>query len=334
MLRGLLVALVSMSASAAWAAETGLPSLVGARSVEKPVGGVVDRVAAVVNDDIVLQSEVVALGGSYIEEAVARSGPPARAAAEREVLDKLIERALVQQTVSKLGLDVSETELDRTVDDIAKRNNFSREQLRAEIEKTGGVWSTYRTELSESLREMKFAQSVLRPRVTIAEDELRDAFRRATKDAPMRAHVQAIFLTWTAEDAASRQAVLDRAEALRAQVTGGADFVELSKIHDQGPFGAQNGDMGTFGAGELVSTLDVVVQATATGQVTAPIASERGVFLLRVADRSAGGMDFEAMRAQLTDTVFQTRMEDEKERWFEEARRGASIRVVLPSLAP
>ncbi len=332
---GLLGLLISVAAPGALAAEVGVPaSGMPARSVEKPVGGLVDRVAAVVNDDIVLQSEVAALGGTYIDEAVARGGPAARARAEREVLDRLVERALVQQTVSKLGLDLSEAELDRTVDDIAKRNNLSREQLRAEVEKSGMVWSTYRTELGENLREMKFAQSVLRPRVTITEDELRDAFRRATKDAPMRARVQAIFLAWTAEDPASHQAVVDRAEALRAQVTGGADFAELSKANDQGPFGAQNGEMGSFGAGELVPALDAVVQATATGQVTAPIPSERGVFLLRVADRTAGGMDFEAMRAQLTDTVFQARMADEKERWFEEARRGASIRVLLPSLAP
>lgn len=294
-------------------------------------GAVVERVVAVVNDDVILRSEVGELGGAYLAEVAARRGDVQ--AARAEVLERLIERTLMRQAVRRLNLDVSDADVDRTIEDIANRNEITRVQLRAEVERGGMSWEAYRAELAENLREMKFTQVVLRPRIAVREDEVQDAYRRATKDAPVRSHVQALFLAWPAgADEAARAVVVARAEALRAQVLGGADFVALAREHDQGPFGAQGGEMGMFGPGELVPALDAAVQATPTGTVSAPVRAERGVFLLRVADRTAGGADLESMRPKLVESLTASRIDDERERWFQQARREASVRV-LPDVA-
>jgi peptidyl-prolyl cis-trans isomerase C len=163
---------------------------------------------------------------------------------------------------------------------------------------------------------------------------VQDAYRRATKDAPVRTHVQALFLAWPpGADEAARAAVVARAEGLRTEAQGGADFVTLARTHDQGPFGAQGGEMGTFGPGELVPALEAAVQATSTGAVSTPVASERGVFLLRVAGRTAGGADLEAMRPKLVEALTASRMDEERERWFLQARREASVRVLADDAA-
>jgi peptidyl-prolyl cis-trans isomerase SurA len=299
-----------------------------AEGVPAPAGVVVERVAAVVNDDVVLLSEVNELGGAYLADVAARRGD--LKAARAEVLERLIERTLMRQAVRRLNLDVSDADVDRTIEDISGRNQLTRVQLRAEVERGGMTWDSYRAELTENLREMKFKQMVLRPRIEVREDEVQDAYRRATKDSPTRTHVQALFLAWPAgADEAGRAAVVARAEALRTQAQRGTDFSELSRAHDQGPFGAQGGEMGTFGPGELVPSLETAVQATATGAVSAPVSSERGVFLLRVADRSAGGAELEAVRAKLVEAITSSHIDEERERWFQQARREASVRVLL-----
>lgn len=311
----------------AWAAEAPTPP-----SAPAPAGpGVVaDRVAAVVNDEIVTLTEVYELGASYIEEAVVRDGEAARGRAEREVLERLIERRLVGQEMATLRLDVTDQDLDRAIDDVARRNGLDRDTLREEIERSGMSWDQYRAELKENLRDMKFAQAVIRPRITITEDELKDAFLRATQGAPAAAHVQALFLAFPPDaDEAAKQAVREKAAALRAEAAGGADFGALSKQHDQGPFGERGGEMGTFRPGELREDLDAAVRATAVGEVSPPVETSQGVFLLRVAERSSGGGDFEAMRDQIADNIFAARLEDEKERWFQQARRRAAVRVLL-----
>ena len=290
---------------------------------------VADRVAVVVNDEIVLLSEVRALGETLVEQTRAEGRPDPTLS---EMVDLAVTRVLVRQELAALGLTPDADEVERSLDEVARRNKLTRDQLRAEVEKAGMPWETYRRELSENVAEMKFSQAVLRPRVTISEDELRDAWRRATRDAPTRAHVQAIFLAWPPDATeAQRAEVIARAEALRAQARAGTSFVELSRANDQGPFGAQDGEMGTFGPGELVGDLDVVVQATSTGDTSAPIARDKGVFLLHVADRSAtAGGDYEALKPKLQDAVFAQRIEQERVAWAQQARRRAAVRVLVP----
>lgn len=299
-----------------------------------PAARVVDRVAAVVNDDIVLLSEIYAFGGPYVEQVVAQAGESGRAAAEGEVLERLLERRLVEQEMRTLQLDLSDQDVERSMADIAERNGLDMDGLRREIEMSGMPWEQYRSELKESLRDMRFAQSVLRPRINITEDELRDAWLRSGAAAPASARLQALVLAFPpgASDA-DREAVLARARTLRDQANAGADFAALSKEHDQGPFGAQGGDMGVFKPGELVDALDAVVRASPVGQVAEPIVIGDGVYLLRVAERLAGDNDFESRRDELAEIVFQSRIEDERARWFQEARRRATVRIVLPGLA-
>ena len=291
---------------------------------------VIDRVVAVVNDELVLLSEVYAFGGPYIEEAAA-TDPSARTRAEGEVLDRLLERKLVEQEMRDLKIDLSDQDLDRSITDIAQRNGYDVDGLRREVERSGMTWDQYRSELRENLRDMKFAQMVLRPRINITEDELRDAWRRTgATAAPASYRVQAIVLALPPGISdAEKQAIIDRAKALRAQAVGGADFAGLSQANDQAGFGERGGEMGTFKAGELVDTLDHTIQALPVGEVSEPVVMGNAVFLLKVAERIAGADDFASRRDELAEAVFQSRLEDEKGRWYQEARRRATIRLLL-----
>ena len=311
---------------AAWAAEGDAPLALPVDAPTQPV--VLDRVIAAVNDDVITLSEVYEFADSYMEEQVKAKGEGARHAAEREVLERLIARKLVDQEIASLRLDVSGDELDRAVDDISNRNGIDRETLRREVEKSGMSWEQYRSQLEGDLRQMKFAQAVLRPRINITDDELRDAYNRLGNQVPKLAHVQAIFLA--IDGTSSAEAVVARARALRDQALAGADFGKLSAENDQAGFGSQNGEMGHFKAGELVAELDRVVFSTPAGTVAEPIVTSQGVFLLRVVEMESGADDFANVRDQLMEQLFQQRMAEEQERWYQQARSRASIRILLP----
>jgi peptidyl-prolyl cis-trans isomerase SurA len=337
MLLGLLLAAPWAHAETIPAAPPGAPPALEAPipplTPPAPTGVVVDRVAAVVNEDIITLAEVYEFGGSFIEERVTAVGEGARAASEGQVIERLLERRLVEQEMRALKLDLTEQEIDRSLAEIAERNGLDTDGLRREIEKSGLRWDQYRAELRESLRDMKFAQSVLRPRVTITPDELRDAWLRTSPSAGSTSRVQALVLAVPpgASDA-EREAVLARARELRELANAGGDFAALSREFDQGPFGAQSGEMGSFKAGELVGPLDAVVASGVVGQVAEPIVIGDGVYLLRVAERTAAANDFESRKAELSEQVFESRLADEQQRWFQEARRRAAIRIVLPGI--
>jgi peptidyl-prolyl cis-trans isomerase SurA len=318
--------------------------------------GVVDRVAAVVNGDVITLTEVYELGGDFIEQRAAEGPDPAlRRAGELEVLDSLILRRLISQEIERLGLDVTEVELNRSIDDIAQRNGLTREQLEAEVERSGLPWAEYRSELKENLRQMKFNQAVMQPRITVNEDELKDAFRRliSAAELPDVVELGAIFLAApplppevdlaslppdvraeaqrmirAAETAATKQA--EKIAAIQERIAAGEDFAEIAALADEGPYGAQGGKMGTYRQGELVATLDEPAFALEVGQLSAPIVTGQGTFLLYIFDRyPEEPPPFEEVRDRLFEQVYSERIEDETEIWYQQSRRKSAVLIKL-----
>lgn len=317
----------------------GLSSLLLALGLLAPArAGVVDRVAAVVNDDVVTLSEVYELGADFIEQQAATGG---RRKAELEVLDSLIQRSLIRQEVDRLGIDVTDVDLDRAIDDVASRNQLDRDTLRVEVEKTGMSWTQYRDELRESLRQQQFTSYLVQTRITVDEDELRDMYRRALAEKPAQLVVElgAFMLAWPeGADGAVQQAVFEAAGAAAARVAGGQDFATVAAEVDPTNFGARGGVMGSYKQGELVAQLDGPAFSTPVGQCSEPIVTDRGVFVLYPFSRQeVPPPSFEEMKEELQNRLYSDRIEDETEQWVQAARRQASVQVKLepvPVLGP
>ncbi len=296
---------------------------------------VVDRIAAVVNDEVITWSEVYEIGGDHIERSAA-SVPAQRRALELEVLDVLIGRRLVAQEMRKLGIEVGDQEIERALADIARQNGLDREQLRIEVEGSGMLWDAYLEELTENLREMMFNQSVLAPRITIREDELRDAYRRGASSlaGPEQAELQTMLLAYPPEATDEQMAeILEQANTLRAQALEGAVFADLAAEHSAEPYASRRGQMGTFRQGELVGTLDRPAFETAVGSVAEPIVTPQGVFLLHVVSRGQpDAPPFEELKDRLAQQLMELKYDEAREQWEVQARRRASVKVLLEDM--
>ena len=310
----------------------GLASLVGAAQA-----AAYDRIAAVVNDEIITLSEVYDVGGEFINSSIEQQGgdPIARRAAELEVLDSLVLRKLIAQELTRLGFDVTEAEIDSAIDGQAQSNGMSRDQLRIEVERAGMGWSDYRAEARESLRQQKFTGYVIMPRIQVSDDELKDAYRRliASTDLPEVTEVGAIFLPWPeGADDAVKATVMAKATAATARVRAGEDFAAVAASVDEGPFGAAGGKMGAFRDGELTPALDAIVSKLEPRQVSDAVELPQGCFVLYVFDRHASDVQpFEAVRDQMYNQVSGARVQDEIQQWYEQQRRKAAISVKLES---
>lgn len=297
---------------------------------------VVDRIAAVVNEDVVTLSEVYDLGAPFIEQRCASDETPdCVRQAELEVLDALIRRALVAQELEQLDLSVTGEEVDRAIDQIARENGLEdRDTLRSEVERSGMPWETYRDQITEQLRELKFNENVIRPRISVSENELLDFYKRTARDyaGPEVADLEAMLFQVTPEmDDAARAALIDRARAIAAEVNAGQrDWAKTVAELDQGPYRERAGKMGTFKKGELNERIDSVVFATAEGRVSEPIDVGNAILLVRVVDkRTTDILPFEQVKEQIRGKVYQDKIRDEAEQWYQQARRRAAVRILL-----
>jgi peptidyl-prolyl cis-trans isomerase SurA len=298
-------------------------------------GAVADRVAAVVNDDVITLTEVYELGADYIEQTTRSrgGGPQARREVELEVLDSLIQRRLVAQEIERLALDVDDTEVDRAIDDVAQRNGLDRDALRREVEASGLAWSDYRDEIRESLREMRFSQAVIQPRITVDEDELLDAWQRtyASVERPKRYDLGLIFLPIEpgAGDEA-RALVQARAAEAAARLASGEDFEAVAKVYDQGPYADKGGRFGLVRPEDLRGQLGLLLRRLGAGETSTPHEDALGIWIVRsfgeVADPAP---PLESVRDQLMEQVYSGRIEEETELWYRQARRRAAVQVKL-----
>ncbi len=293
----------------------------------------VDRIAAVVNDEVVTLSEVYELGREFIETRSQGADLAERRSAELEVLDSLIRRRLVEQAVEELQIDATNEDVDRAIGDIARRNGVDTESLRKEIERSGVSWQGYRDEIQEVIREQKFTQMLIRPRIVENEDEIRSAYQQmlAGSDQPVRAELGAIFIAYPADaTAAAKAAVVARSKAARSRILKGESFASVSADVDEGPYGANGGVLGTFVEGELVADLNGPAFAVEAGETTEPVSTAQGVFLLHVFKREKVPVRaYEEVRDEIAAKVFEGRIEREKDAWYQQARREAAVVIKL-----
>jgi hypothetical protein len=204
---------------------------------------------------------------------------------------------------------------------------------------------------------MKFNQAILQPRIQVEEDGLLDLYQRKIRamDTLMEVELGAIFLKSSPgfrsakviarEEGISLQAaklMIDEALAgheasqktkmssIRAMLKKGVAFEEIAAQFDEGGFNKAEGRMGVFPEGQLRGDLDEIAFATPIGEMSEPIETDQGTFLIYVYDkRPQEAASFEDMRDILLDEYYETRFERETEVWFAQAKRRAHIEVML-----
>lgn len=302
---------------------------------------VIDRVAAVVNDDVIALSEIYEVGSEEIARRCPFQGEACVLEAETAVLDALVDRTLQRQELQRLGMDLSPQEVEAAIDDVVLTYGFpDRDALRAEVEGRGFSWQTYRSlQIEGPMRERKFMEVVLRNRVTISQDEVQDAYQRLVRGLvpPPIARIDA---AGRRVDAAggpdALPLLLAEARTLAERVRAGAlDWSTAQAQWDTAGVGPAFAGV-RFERGDLADALAQAAFDHAPGTVPEPVIVNGMVLLVRVAEHGVGELDvrsFEDAKDELTEQVFMTKVGEALDDWLVNARRRAAIKVRLKKAA-
>ena len=294
-----------------------------------------DRVAAVVNEEPIALSELYDLGGEYIKSACPEQTEGACVVrAETEVLEAVLERVLVRQTLEKLDLDVSGAAVDRGIDSMVEQYGVAdRAALREGFESQGVTWETVREQISDEIRMMKFQENVIRPRITVSDNDIEDLYQRMIRDVATTPEIELAAFSVPVPEGADRAALKAELDALVDEINAGTrDWLATVKERDGGKFAPRDGAMGTFKPTDLAKPLAAVVTATPVGQVAKAIDVGTDLLVLKVVSTStkpSGVKSLDEAREQLISEVYQLKGEAEMDTWYAQAKRDATIRVLL-----
>ena len=293
---------------------------------------VVERVLAVVDDQVVLSSEV----DGIVEQVMQAQPPPEgvdRAALVKDrraqVLDTLIAEKLLDAEVKKLHVDVTDAEVDRVVQGTMQENNLTEDTLKAALGRQGMTLTEYRDQLKKQLTKMKIVQLKVKSRVSVSDEDVKTAARQQEKAAATAgfSKVRARHILWLVPPGGDGEEQKRKAMAAFARLQAGADFAEVAAAESEDPGSkGRGGDLGTFGRGEMVPEFERAAFSAPVGRVVGPVRSPFGWHLIRVDEQvAAAPVDPEQAAAGLRQKLYEKEIEVQFQQYIEELKRDAFI---------
>jgi peptidyl-prolyl cis-trans isomerase SurA len=299
---------------------------------------VVDRVVAVVNDSVILHSELMRRVAPLTAELDEVSDPRERNRRQdkmkSQVLDEMVNEELIVQAAAESKLEVSAKEVQGALEEIKKQNNLDDNQLAEALRMQGYTMSSYRSDVRRQILRMRATNMLVRPRVTVTDDDVRaryDAMSRRSA-AVKRIKLRHILVALPDKPTETQVAEAKRkASDLIEKVRGGADFARLaadSSDDEQTKF--SGGELGWIERGSIDTEWEVIVFAMNKGEVRGPITGPRGLHVFQVTEVERNQQKpFAQMKEQLRNEIFRKEMERQTKLWLDELREKAHIQVKL-----
>ncbi len=246
------------------------------------------RIAAIVNDDVVSLSDLA----NRVNLVMRSSGMPdnqqVRDRVTSQVLRNLIDEKLQMQEAKRLNVTIPKEEIDQALARLEQQNNMPKGALDKFLEERGISRQTLVEQLTASIAWGKLVRGRLLQEVTISDEEVADELKRMKENADTpQSRVSEIFL---AIDNPSQEPEVKRsAEHLIDQIRTGTNFSALAQQFSQSPTAAVGGDLGWVTPSQLLPALGNALAKMKPGEMSYPIHTTAGYYILYLLDRKAPG---------------------------------------------
>ena len=296
---------------------------------------VVEKVAAVVGDNIVLASEVEEKVGPLMGDVNRIPDPDKRSARasalRREVLERLIDDELILQQATELKLNVSSEQVDSSIEEIKKQNGIDDDQLREALRGQGMTMAAYRADLKKQLLRFRVLNIAVGSRVNISDEEVKSYYDRHLKDGT-NTLVRASHIFVAIPDGADAATVREKeaqARKILERAKGGEDFAKLAReVSDDAATRAEGGDLGYFGKDMLPKAIEELVFSMKPGEIEGPVRADRGFHIIKLVDRKLKDpKPFEEVKDDVRMQLRQKEMERQTKSYIAELRKKTLVDI-------
>jgi len=246
----------------------------------------IDRIIAVVDEDVVLQSELDR-AVTMVQTQYAKNPQqlPPQNILQRQVLERLIMQKLQLARADSTGVKVADAEIDQALAQIAKQNNIEVSQLRVAIQNQGLSFEQFRKNIRDELVIQHLRQRVVQSHVQISDAEA-DNLIKAGGIGSTQLHLAHILIA-VPEAASPEQidAARKKADDIKHQIDEGLDFSAAAIRYSDASNALEGGDIGWRGTNELPSAFTDVVSRMNIGEVMPPLRGPSGFNILKLLDK-------------------------------------------------
>jgi peptidyl-prolyl cis-trans isomerase SurA len=266
--------------------------------------GLVDRIVAVVNKDVITLSELNAAVATA-ERQLQRQGTPApaRPVLERQLLERLILDKAQLQMARDTGIRIDELQLDRAVQRIAENNNMSLADFRRTLERDSVPFDAWREDLREQIMLNRLREREVDDRVQVNDSEI-DLFLEEQKVNPESAEYNLSHVLVRIPEQASPERIEEaraKAQKALAEARAGADFGKVAASYSDAGDALEGGTLGWRTHGRLPELYSTALATMKPGELSEVLRSPAGFHVLKLNDRrevGSGGAPITQTRAR------------------------------------
>jgi parvulin-like peptidyl-prolyl isomerase len=297
---------------------------------------VVDRVVAVVNQEIITLSEVEKWINPLKYEIVTGDRLEKRERVEtlcRQVLEKLIEEKLIDQEAKKIGVKISSKEIEATLEEVKRRNAATQEDLEKALTTEGLTLETYKKQIEKGLQRQRLIHWSVKVEAKAGEKELREFYQKnmdryRTNETYRPSHI--LFIIPKAATPEEMGEIRKKAQKVLEKIKGGEDFGEMALLYSEDASSKDRGELGYFKRGELVPAIERAALRLKVGEVSEIVRTEFGFHIIKLLDRKGTEpLPFEEVNEKVRADYHESEMEKALKQYLSTLKEKSVIEIKL-----
>ena len=304
-------------------------------SADLSMAELVDRIVAVVNDDVILLSDLdktlapvrkqlESSGYSEVQQKIVLENQ------KQKALNGLIDQKLTDQQIKRYGISVSDAAVDRSIEHIKAVNNISDDDLKRALDMDGVTYDDYRKQIKTQMLQSRLVNIEVKSKIVVTEQDIKAYYEtnRSHYAGQTKYHLRHILLRVESTLQNERDKVLQEMKQLQEQLQRGASFAQLAKTNSQAATAAEGGDLGFFEARLLAAPIREALKDLQPGQMTSIIDTEQGYQIFLVEEITSTGRSLEQASQEIEEKLLSEAREKKFKAWLEELRQKAHIQIL------
>jgi peptidyl-prolyl cis-trans isomerase SurA len=297
----------------------------------------VDRIVAVVNNDIITLYDLNRAFKPYEENIKGLGYPPEKERetlfqVRKDLLDQLINSKLADQEIERAQITVSEKEIDETIERIKESRSVSDEQLREGLARQGMTMEEYRREIREQILRNKLVNREVKSKIVITKEDIKAYYDSHQEEyaGEKKYYLYNLFVSLSLQaDTAERENALRQMQDAKARLDQGLSFEDLFNEVKDSASRVQGTDLGLFRPEELSEQLQGPVENLNAGEYTEVLDTDFGpqiIYAQKIQETTAKSVD--EMESEIVDILYNELVNNKYQNWLDDLRKRSLIKII------
>jgi peptidyl-prolyl cis-trans isomerase SurA len=294
----------------------------------------IDRIVAVVNDDIITLSDLNQLLEPYIAQIRTRGYPPEQERrmmfkVREDVLNQLIDEKLTSQEIKKDNIQVSEGEIDAVIERIKESQFLTDEELREQLAKDGLTYEGLRKRMKEQLLRNKLVNLEIKSKIVLTQEDIQTYYDDHPElyGGEVEYHLRNIIMT--VSFVAGEASVREKMNAILEKLKTGEAFETLARQYSESPTAMNGGELGLFKMSSLSPQIQDAIRGLKAGEYTSVLDTDQGYQIFYVDEiKRSPGKPLDQVANEIRDKLYHEIVNRKFESWLKDLRKTSHIKII------